>query len=81
MFTLFDRSNAVKYDIVVPGIVSQRREVPEHIIKPEYWLNGVPPVPPSKPEIKTKQQIEMMKISCGLAGKILRSLKGIIKVI
>uniref|UniRef100_A0A6M2DI57 Methionine aminopeptidase n=1 Tax=Xenopsylla cheopis TaxID=163159 RepID=A0A6M2DI57_XENCH len=59
------------FDIVRPGNVSDIREVPDYIIKPEYVFSGKHIPGPSKPEIKSADQIASMRDSCKLAKMIL----------
>uniref|UniRef100_A0A1I8PHN9 Methionine aminopeptidase n=1 Tax=Stomoxys calcitrans TaxID=35570 RepID=A0A1I8PHN9_STOCA len=63
------------------GNVSAEREVPEHILKPEYYYKPMPPgFTLGEPEIKTCEQIEHMRNSCKLAASILKSCSDVIKV-
>ncbi|XP_075152831.1 methionine aminopeptidase 1D, mitochondrial [Haematobia irritans] len=66
---------------VEPGNVSAEREIPEHIVKPEYYYKPMPPgYTLGEPEIKNPEQIENMRNSCRLAARILKSCHDIIKV-
>ncbi|XP_005188974.3 methionine aminopeptidase 1D, mitochondrial [Musca domestica] len=63
------------------GNVSEEREVPEHIVKPDYYYKPMPPgFTLGEPEIKNQQQIECMRNSCKLAAQVLKSCTDIIKV-
>lgn len=71
-----------KYEIVSPANVSAERPVPEHINKPEYYFQYIPPDihAISKPEIKLEPQINAVRRSCELAATILDKVSRIVKV-
>ncbi|KAJ8924437.1 hypothetical protein NQ315_007233 [Exocentrus adspersus] len=69
-----------KYAIVKPGKVSPRRFVPEHIVKPSYYLTGEPVEKIDRPEVKNQLQINRMRDSCRLAADILEKIGKNIKV-
>ncbi|KAK6619837.1 hypothetical protein RUM44_006236 [Polyplax serrata] len=70
------------YDIVKPGFVTSKQNVPNKIICPSYITNikeyerGIP----KEPEIKSVEQIRKIKKSCKLAKYILDSAAKSIKV-
>ena len=53
-----------------PGIVSPRRPVPEHIVRPEY-VDKPAPEKFTGSEIKTADEIERMRAACALAAATL----------
>ncbi|KAK2577219.1 hypothetical protein KPH14_003367 [Odynerus spinipes] len=59
------------YEVVEPWQVSEKRHVPSHIPKPSYSLTTIPQEGPIRPEIKNKNQIECMRVSCELAKHVL----------
>ena len=70
-----------KYDIVRPGLVSKKVDVPAYIPQPSYSRSSIPcPNGPTTPEIKDAYQVECMKYSCKLASHVLRQVGDLIKV-
>ena len=57
---------------VRPGRVSGARHVPDHIPKPLYVLSGIVPPQEGEAEIKTSDQIQRMRESCGIAREVLK---------
>ncbi|HET8603180.1 MAG TPA: type I methionyl aminopeptidase, partial [Marmoricola sp.] len=53
---------------VVPGTVSPRRAVPEHIERPEY-VDKPAPTPFTGSEVKDAETIERMRVACHLAAQ------------
>lgn len=65
----------------MPGKVSPRKLVPDHIVKPSYFATGVPTeTVPDFPEIKNLEQIERMRDSCKIAANILKKIENWIQV-
>ncbi|XP_057665336.1 methionine aminopeptidase 1D, mitochondrial [Diorhabda carinulata] len=76
------KSNFGRYNIVMPGTVSPRLTVPDHIKKPNYFASGIPDKTnlPLEPELKNSLQLLGMRDSCKLAASILNKVEKIIKV-
>ena len=55
---------------MVAGVVSPKRHVPEHIVRPDYAETGKPGQH-NFPEIKDAARIERMRRSCRLAAQVL----------
>lgn len=70
-----------KYDVVMPGVVSEPKSIPDHIKKPKYHQNGTPFSGPAQPEVKNSVQIEKMRHSCKLAASVLYQIGQQIKVL
>ena len=56
---------------VVQGVVSPRRTVPEHIVRPPYAESGVP-VRWAEPRVKSPEIIERMRHAGAVAAEVLR---------
>lgn len=58
-----------------PGTISPKRTIPEAILKPDYWKDGLPkdrhPKFPWDIKALTDQQVEKMRVSCRMAREIL----------
>lgn len=64
------------YKIVIPGKISPKNDVPDHICKPSYALTGIPcDRIPATPEVKDGEQIGKMREACFLASKILKKVE------
>lgn len=74
------RKDFGKFSVVRIGKVSQFRDIPNHIIKPNYYDTGIPVTGPSLPEIKSKEQISRMRDSCKLAANILKKVGQTLRV-
>jgi len=59
----------------IPGKISPRRKVPEHIKRPDYAADGIPkaksPIFPWDIEVKTEKDIEAMRVSGRIAREVL----------
>lgn len=65
----------------MPGNVSPERAVPDHIKKPHYFDEpNQPSSTVGKIEIKSEEQIKLMRASCKLAANILESCRSLVKV-
>lgn len=69
-----------QFEIISPASVSPELIVPEHIAKPPYYTTGQPTSSPSRAEIKSKEQINVMRESCRLAAEILNKCGNLISV-
>ncbi|XP_012216866.1 methionine aminopeptidase 1D, mitochondrial [Linepithema humile] len=76
----YNNNSFGKYDIVRPGLVSKKVDVPAYIPQPSYSHSTIPDQSgPTTPEIKDASQIECMRHSCKLASHILREVDHLIK--
>jgi len=77
----YNNNSFGKYDIVRPGLVSKKIDVPAYIPQPSYSQASIPDRNgPTIPEIKDASQIECMRHSCKLASHILHEVNNLIKV-
>lgn len=76
------KRNLGKYNVVLPGNVSQQqRVVPDHILKPPYFETGAPPsLSFTCPEVKNQSQIEGMRRACQVAQQVLEGVGQEVKV-
>ena len=54
-----------------PGVISPRRQVPLHIVRPDYASSGVP----SRnrfPDVKTPERLERQRRACRIAAEVLQ---------
>ncbi|MBA3709265.1 MAG: type I methionyl aminopeptidase [Planctomycetes bacterium] len=64
---------------VRPYALRPRREVPAHIVRPDYAVSGRPQGPRSRTLIKTPEQIERLRRACRLARQALEVAKAAVK--
>ncbi|KAG9452419.1 hypothetical protein H6P81_005323 [Aristolochia fimbriata] len=67
-----------------PYPISNRRSVPANIEKPDWAIDGIPKIEPSSDlqnivEIKTKDQIEIMRETCRIAREVLDAAARVIR--
>jgi methionyl aminopeptidase len=55
---------------LAPGLVSPRRAVPPHIVRPEYAASGRPKA--AGKDVKTPEQLERLRRACRAAARVLR---------
>src|SRR5580658_5777393 len=60
---------------VRPYPLSSRREVPPHIIRPDYAETGKPLAPRSRGMVKTPEQLERLRHACHAARQVLEIAK------
>lgn len=68
----------------MPGDVDyEEREIPDHIVKPDYWASGHPTLEltPRTIEIKSPEAIEKMRKACALARQVLNEAAKVAKVL
>jgi methionyl aminopeptidase len=53
-----------------PGLVSPRRAVPEHVVRPEYAAGGRPRA--QGKDVKTPEELERLRRACRAAARVLR---------
>jgi methionyl aminopeptidase len=73
-----------KYEKVLPGNMSEeKRVIPSHIVKPDYWESGYPTLQLGARMIEIKQPdaIDKMRNACALARKVLNAAAKLAKVI
>ena len=63
---------------VIKGKVSPKREVPEHIARPDYWKTGIPGRGTGR-LVRTEDEIVRMRRACKAAARILRKAGELLK--
>ncbi|GBO38199.1 hypothetical protein AVEN_121946-1 [Araneus ventricosus] len=71
--------NKRTYEVVIPGKVGVKRQIPDYILKPPYFDTGVE-VEPNNIEILNEDNVKNMKQSCSLARIVLNEVEKFIKV-
>ena len=61
----------VSCSIVLPHRITPTRSVPDSIVKPSYAISGAIGPKPVEIDLKTEEQINVMRKTCQLARKIL----------
>lgn len=75
------RKDKGKWNLVCQGVVSDERNVPNYINKPQYYYKFLLPTSTEgKIEIKNDMQINGMRNSCKLAANILKKCEKIVDI-
>ncbi|KAF8789269.1 methionine aminopeptidase 1D, mitochondrial-like [Argiope bruennichi] len=70
--------NKRTYEVVTPGEVGTKRQIPDYILKPSYYDTGIE-IEPNNIEILSKNSIENIRQSCSLARIVLHEVEKFIK--